>query len=48
MEDGKSAGGGGEGGAPFSADELFREILQKEAEQNFAIFMLDMIEDNCE
>lgn len=31
-----------------TACEIFREILQKEAEQNFAIFMLDMIEDNCE
>lgn len=31
-----------------TACELFREILSKEAEQNFAIFMLDMIEDNCE
>jgi hypothetical protein len=31
-----------------TACELFREVLSKEAEQNFAIFMLDMIEDNCE
>jgi len=31
-----------------TACELFRKILRNEAEQNFAIFMLDMIEDNCE
>ncbi|MCA8979419.1 MAG: hypothetical protein H6831_14610 [Planctomycetes bacterium] len=31
-----------------TACEIFREVLSKEAEQNFAIFMLDMIEDNCE